>query len=277
MTPRTSLYTKQLSRAAPRKSPRRSLARFIRVLQKQLPQLTAQYDVKALGVFGSYVRYQEKPRSDLDVLVEFMPEYSFRDKMRLQDELSKLLGVKVDVVNKQGLPHYIGKRVLREVIWLQEEGVTRQIQMPRRARQHTNGKRNGAQIEPKREYLDYMQDMLDNMAKVQRIAKGITMEELIANLEKDWALRYGLLAIGEAANRVPRKIRKLYPYLPWDDIIKLRNAVAHGYDRMMYTQIWKAIEEDIPRNEPRVAQMLADEKKRRGVEDDEMENQEPIE
>lgn len=271
----TNTLAKHPSRALRPRGARRSLARFVRVLQAQLPELTSKHHLKSLGVFGSYVQYQERARSDLDVLVEFSPENGLPSKLALAKVLSKALGVKVDVVQREGLPYYIGKRVLREVIWLQKDGVALPVRLPRRKRAHANGKRNGALMEPKREYLDYLQDMLDSMAKVQRIVAGITMEEMIANLEKDWAVRYGFLAIGEAANRVPRDIQKMYPQLPWQEIIKLRNAMAHGYDRMMYTEIWTAIKESIPRDELLVAQMLADEKKRRGVDKDQTENQEP--
>jgi uncharacterized protein with HEPN domain/predicted nucleotidyltransferase len=256
---------------------RRSLARFINILQEHLPELTAKYHVKSLGVFGSYVRHEEKPRSDLDVLVEFAPENTLTDKPELREALSKLLGVKVDVVQKEGLPYYIGKRVLREVIWLQKDGVALPANLPRRKHNPTNGKRNGANMEPKREYLDYIQDMLDAMAKVQRIVAGITMDEMIADYEKDWAVRYGLQVIGEAANRIPRDVQTRYAHIPWKDIIGMRNAMAHGYDRMLYTKVWATIQDAIPRDQPLVAQMLQDEKKRRRVDADNTQNQEPTE
>lgn len=253
---------------------RRPLARFIRILQKQLPDLAAQYHFKSLGVFGSYVRGEEKPRSDLDVLVEFLPAHTLHDKLALKEFLSNLLGVQVDVVSQEGLPFFIGKRVLREVVWLQKDGVPQRVKLPRRKTTRANGKRNGAIMEPKREYLDYLQDMLDAMVKVQRIVAGLTMEEWVADLEKDWAVRYGFQIIGEAANRIPREIQQMYPHIPWKDIIGMRNAIAHGYDRLVYSVVWETIQKDIPRDMPLIAALLEQEKKRRGV-DDAAEHQEP--
>lgn len=263
----------QVSPRARRTTARRSLARFIRILQKQLPDLTVKYHLKSLGVFGSYVRHEEKRHSDLDVLVEFLPTYTLREKFALKELLSNLLGVQVDVVNKEGLPHYIGKRVLREVIWLQKDGVAQNVNLPRRKTTRVIGKRNGADMEPKREYLDYLQDMLDNMARVRRFVEGITMEQMIQDDKTDYAVRHALLTIGEAANRIPRKLQELYPLIPWKDIIGMRHAMAHGYDRMVYTEIWKAIHKAIPRVQPLVVAMLEQEKQRRGA--DETENQEP--
>lgn len=254
---------KQVAERKP--SARRSLARFVRVLQRQLPNLSDKYQVKSLGVFGSYVRHDEKRSSDLDLLVEFSPDISFHDELELAELLSDLLGVKTELIHKAGLPYYISKRVMREVIWLLKDGVTQPVKLPRK-RARTNGKGNGASMEPKREYLDYIQDMIDNMARVQRFVAGITLDELIANDEKDYAVRFALQTIGEAANRIPREIQQMYPQIPWKDIIGMRHAMAHGYDRMVYEKVWTTIHEAIPRDEPLIAEMLRAEKERRGVE-----------
>ena len=47
------------------------ISRFKKVLRRHLPRLAEEYDVDSLGLFGSYVREQQTPRSDLDVLVTF--------------------------------------------------------------------------------------------------------------------------------------------------------------------------------------------------------------
>ena len=276
MTLASANRQKSTHHLASQKAPRRSLARFVRVLQEHLPEITKQYHVKSLGVFGSYVRHEEKRRSDFDVLVEFTPEHRLDIKSALKETLSQLLGVNVDVVERAGLPHFIGKRVLREVIWLQTDGVALPVKLPRRKSAYTNGKPNGANMEPKREYLDYMQDMLDNMARVQRFVAGITKDQMMSDEKTDFAVRYALQVIGEAANRIPRDIQQMYPQIPWRKIIDLRNAMAHGYDFMSYEKVWDAITISIPRDQPLVAAMLKVEKKRRNI-DDETKNQEPTE
>jgi len=75
--------------------------------------------VKEIGIFGSYVRGEEKGRSDLDVLVEFEEDakLSLLDVVGLEIELSDLLGVKVDLVEKKNLKPRIGERILKEVIY----------------------------------------------------------------------------------------------------------------------------------------------------------------
>lgn len=255
--------------------PRHSLARFARILRKQLPELTTNHHVKSLGIIGSYVRHEEKRNSDLDLLADFSSPEGSDQKFKLAETLSQLLGVKVEVIEQAGLPHYIGKRVMREVVWLQRDGIPMPVKLPRRKSIHKNGKPNGASMEPKREYLDYLQDMPDEMAIVQSFVAGITLDQLLANLEKERAVRGSLQIIGEAANRIPRAIQKMYPQIPWKDIIGMRHAVAHGYDRVLHKKVWEAVTISIPRDEPLVAEMHQAEKRRRQLDDTNAENQEP--
>ncbi len=88
-------------------------------LKALLPELQARYGVRSLGVFGSFVRGEEKPTSDLDILVEFddrpMGLYKF---IELENYLTDSLGVHVDLVEKKGLKPAIGQRILAEVITL---------------------------------------------------------------------------------------------------------------------------------------------------------------
>lgn len=92
------------------------LAEWIAILEAEKPVLARRYGVQSLGVFGSYVRGEEKPDSDLDVLVEFVAPPSLFEYVRLQNEISGLLGVPVDLVMKSALKPEIGKRILEEVI-----------------------------------------------------------------------------------------------------------------------------------------------------------------
>jgi len=74
--------------------------------------------VKSIGIFGSYVRGEEKRRSNLDILVEFeeSAELSLSDFIKLENYLSEELGVKVDLVEKSILKLRIGKHILGEVV-----------------------------------------------------------------------------------------------------------------------------------------------------------------
>jgi len=87
-------------------------------LEELKPLLREKFKVMSIGIFGSYVRGEEKRGSDLDVLVEFdeSAELSLLDFIRLENYLSEELGVKVDLVEKSVLKPRIGKHILEEVV-----------------------------------------------------------------------------------------------------------------------------------------------------------------
>ena len=91
-------------------------ARAKRILRKHLPELRERYSVKSLGVFGSYVRGEQKKRSDLDVLVEFEQAPTLLEFVHLKRYLSELVGVRVDLVLKKTLKPNIGRYILAEVV-----------------------------------------------------------------------------------------------------------------------------------------------------------------
>ncbi len=86
------------------------------ILRSVLPRLQREYGVTLLEMFGSYVRGEAKPESDLDLLVEFSLPPTLFEFVSLEDELSGLLGIPVDLVMKDGLKPAIGERVRQEAV-----------------------------------------------------------------------------------------------------------------------------------------------------------------
>jgi predicted nucleotidyltransferase len=74
------------------------------------------YGVKNVGLFGSFVRGDQKPGSDIDVLVEFIPEkHTFDNFMEVAFLLEKVLERKVDLITPEALSPHIGPHILKEV------------------------------------------------------------------------------------------------------------------------------------------------------------------
>jgi predicted nucleotidyltransferase len=92
------------------------LAKIIEILRQHLPELSRKYGVETLGIFGSRVRTDQSPESDLDLLVTFSTPPGLLAFIELEQYLSDLLGVEVDLVMKSALKPTIGKRILSEVI-----------------------------------------------------------------------------------------------------------------------------------------------------------------
>ncbi|MBC8446840.1 MAG: nucleotidyltransferase family protein [Chloroflexi bacterium] len=92
------------------------VSKLMGTLRRQLPLLADQYHVKSLGVFGSYLRREQRPDSDLDLLVAFDELPSLLRFIELENHLTDVLGVKVDLVMRDGLKPRIGERILSEVV-----------------------------------------------------------------------------------------------------------------------------------------------------------------
>ena len=84
-------------------------------LRAMQPALRRRYPIRGMGVFGSYVRGEQREDSDLDLLVELGEGITLPDYAGLQSELSEALGIKVDLANRRTLKRRIGERILIEV------------------------------------------------------------------------------------------------------------------------------------------------------------------
>ena len=87
-----------------------------RIDEISLTELCRRYRVSELAFFGSAVRGEMHPDSDIDILVEFLPDSGIDlvDYAGLMLDLSHLIGRKVDLVSKKGLKPLIRASVLKE-------------------------------------------------------------------------------------------------------------------------------------------------------------------
>ena len=95
-----------------------NLAQIKAMLEAEQPSLSEQYGITKMDVFGSYVRGEEGPNSDIDILIELEdpPRIDLFDLVNLEDRLSNLLGIKADITLKKNLRKRIGQRILQEAI-----------------------------------------------------------------------------------------------------------------------------------------------------------------
>ena len=80
--------------------------------------LKERFKVQRIGIFGSWVRAEQREDSDIDILVEYSEKPGFFKFIELEDYISEALGVKVDLVIISSLKPNIGKRILSEVVFV---------------------------------------------------------------------------------------------------------------------------------------------------------------
>ncbi|MCY3947519.1 MAG: nucleotidyltransferase domain-containing protein [Anaerolineaceae bacterium] len=75
----------------------------LRRRRKQIIDLARQHRARRIAVFGSLARGDARADSDIDFLVDFEVDYKLRDQIRLTQALRRLLGRRVQVVDRQCL------------------------------------------------------------------------------------------------------------------------------------------------------------------------------
>ena len=88
----------------------------LQILKQKNAEITKQFGVKSLLLFGSVARNESTSASDVDLLVEFNRPVGYFGLFALQDYLEKLLGCRVDLGTPDSLKPYIKERVMGELI-----------------------------------------------------------------------------------------------------------------------------------------------------------------
>lgn len=94
-------------------------AELIKTLKKHNEDIRNKFKVKNIGLFGSYIREEQKQTSDIDVLVEFEKGYkTFNNYMDLKFFLEELFGMKVDLVIKDAVRKELKEYIMSEVVYV---------------------------------------------------------------------------------------------------------------------------------------------------------------
>ncbi|PIP69662.1 MAG: nucleotidyltransferase [Nitrospirae bacterium CG_4_10_14_3_um_filter_44_29] len=90
------------------------------VLKEHKDEVIQKYRVSELGIFGSFVRGEQKKGSDIDILVEFNERNipGLLKLIEMERYLEKLLRKKVDLVRKGGIRPELRKIIMKEVVYI---------------------------------------------------------------------------------------------------------------------------------------------------------------
>ncbi len=94
----------------------KSLQEIQAFLAENKEVLRQRFKVKGMGIFGSFIRGDQKKGSDIDILVDFQEEADLFDLTGLGIFLEEKLNQKVDIIPRRSLKKEIKSSVLKEVI-----------------------------------------------------------------------------------------------------------------------------------------------------------------
>lgn len=91
----------------------------------------------------------------------------------------------------------------------------------------------------------YLLDILNAIRRIQSFAVNLTKDDFRDNEEKQSAILYQIIVMGEAAKRLSPEIRATTSHVPWKEIAGMRDILAHQYDRININTLWDVIQRDI--------------------------------
>lgn len=92
-----------------------------------------------------------------------------------------------------------------------------------------------------REFLDFIEDILDGMNKAEILLKGVSYSQFETDFRINFAVVRALEIIGEAVKRLPEELCQRYPVVPWKGMAGMRDRIIHGYDNVDLQIVWGVV------------------------------------
>ncbi len=96
----------------------KSLKEIKNILTEYKELLQKKYKIKEIGIFGSFVRNEQRERSDIDILIEFKEVPDLLKFIEIERKLERVLGRKIDLIEKKSIKPRLKKIILNEVVYI---------------------------------------------------------------------------------------------------------------------------------------------------------------
>jgi uncharacterized protein with HEPN domain len=109
----------------------------------------------------------------------------------------------------------------------------------------------------KREYEDYLNDIVEAVAAIERFVEGMSFEEFREDQKTLFAVTRAFEVLGEAAKKIPQTLKKKHPDIPWREMAGMRDKLIHEYFAVDVSVLWKTIQGDLPLIRSAIARLLS--------------------
>ncbi len=100
-------------------------------------------------------------------------------------------------------------------------------------------------------------DIYNAINRILLFSQGLTKSDLENNEEKQSAILYQVIVIGEATKRLSRDFRHSHSDIPWKEIAGMRDILAHQYDKVDINTLWDVVNQDIPELKTLISPLLS--------------------
>jgi uncharacterized protein with HEPN domain len=92
----------------------------------------------------------------------------------------------------------------------------------------------------------YVHDIWDSISAIEEYTRGLTEEEFCSNrLVQDAVIRR-IEIIGEAVKNIDGSFRVKHPDIPWKEMARMRDKIAHEYFGVDFKRVWEVVRQDLP-------------------------------
>ena len=93
----------------------KNMHEIIKILREHKEELKEKYKIKEIKIFGSYARGEQRGTSDIDIIVDFEETPTLIELLRVEEEIERILGIKVDLLTEDSISPFI-KPYIKEVV-----------------------------------------------------------------------------------------------------------------------------------------------------------------
>lgn len=94
----------------------------------------------------------------------------------------------------------------------------------------------------------YLEDIKESILKIREYTYSHDLDKFKSDERTVDAVIINLEIIGEASNKIPKKLRDKYSSVPWDEMYRMRNRAIHEYFGIDYEIVWDIITNHLPEN-----------------------------
>ena len=198
----------------------------MRILRDHADEIRAQGVVR-LALFGSVLRDEARPDSDVDLLVDYDEgrALSLLDISGLRLLLTDLLGREAELADRKRLKPFLKHNILSEAVEV----------FPRPGRRVPRPEGQPTLPHSPRQRL---QDILDAVIFVRECVRDRTRDDYLKDRKLRGAVERNIEIVSEAVRRLPAELTDAHPQIPWARIRGVGNILRHDYDEVFHDVVW---------------------------------------
>ncbi|MEM6312752.1 MAG: HepT-like ribonuclease domain-containing protein [Planctomycetota bacterium] len=192
--------------------------------------------VKRMWLFGSVARGDAAPDSDVDVLIEYLPDGGPQgwDYFGVEDELAPIFGGRdVDFADVKTLRSWVRPRIGADRRLVFEDGVVYDEPMPK-----DDADSDGRITQLDRDH-GRMCHVLESARGLATLTPDVEEDDFLDDMRERMAWVHLIQIIGEASGKISDDTRAKVPAVPWPKVVGLRHRIVHDYNQIDYPMVYR--------------------------------------